>query len=125
MYTSWIRPSTGHLCIELVSPEFYLPESDLIGLSLSNLRPSRTSLLEPPEASETMALLSLQEYHNICFVHLSRLQIFLIPAYVTVNLGSIRRFTEPEYASSSEIASIPNCGFLDFGWETIEGAWDP
>jgi hypothetical protein len=129
VYTPWIRPSTGRLCIELTAPESYLPESDLVGLLSASSRPSRTSLFEPPDNLDSITSLSLQDYGDICYLQLCRWHELSISTHVPVNVGSIRCVTGPEYENSREIASIPQSGLCDYGWESsspmIEGAWFP
>ncbi|KAJ6534288.1 hypothetical protein B0H19DRAFT_1323887 [Mycena capillaripes] len=100
-YMVWIRSSTGHLCIELTPPESVAASLIRVG---GHFRPSGTSLLDPPEASETINSMSLQHYHSICYWHLNRSYHLLISTNISVNLGTIRHFSGPEYESSFEIA---------------------
>ncbi|KAJ7252279.1 hypothetical protein C8J57DRAFT_1665162 [Mycena rebaudengoi] len=107
-YMVWIRSSTGHLCIELTPPESVAASLIRVG---GHFRPSGTSLLDPPEASETINAMSLQHYHSI------------------LNLGTIRHFSGLDYENSIEIAFATDCGVYDAGWLTrdpsIEDFWNP
>ncbi|KAF7334933.1 hypothetical protein MVEN_02243000 [Mycena venus] len=125
-YIVWIRSSTGHLCIELTPPESVAASLIRVG---GHFRPSGTSLLDPPEASETINAMSLQHYHSICYWHLNRPYHLLISTNIPVNLGTIRHFSGPEYEGSFEIAFASDCGVYDAGWlkrdPSIEDFWNP
>jgi hypothetical protein len=112
----WIRSSTGHLCIDLTPPEtgainFY----DVDGA----LPPSGTSLFTPPSESETITLISLRDYHEICDWHLFRGHHWSVSPNVSVKLGSIRHSSGPEYESSLEVASY-DCIIDNSGWATMD-----
>jgi hypothetical protein len=122
----WIRSSTGHLCIKLTPPESVAASLIRVG---GHFRPSGTSLLDPPEASETINAMSLQHYHSICYWHLNRPYHLLISMNISVNLGTIRHFSGLDYESSFEISFATDCGVYDAGWLTrdpsIEDFWNP
>jgi hypothetical protein len=122
----WVRPSTGRLCIDFTSPE-----SDSLALPYldGSFRPSGTSLLEIPEDLETIASISLRDYHLICFLFLSQCQQPSVSSHVSVKLGSIcHLYTGPTYENPFEIAFTPDSGVRDFGWSTmdplVESLWN-
>ncbi|KAJ7806613.1 hypothetical protein B0H14DRAFT_2875416, partial [Mycena olivaceomarginata] len=125
-YVVWIRPSTGQLCLDLMSPELkYLP---LTPVQLGCRAPG-TSLLKLPEDSHIIVSISLQDYHSICYWHLYQSHRSLVSTNVPVKLGSIRHWSGLAYDNSFEIAFIPDCGVCDVGWSTrdpiIKKLWNP
>ncbi|KAJ7828355.1 hypothetical protein B0H14DRAFT_1218555 [Mycena olivaceomarginata] len=125
-YTTWIRLSTGRLCLDLLPAEpSFLP---LLSLR-SGSRVSNTSLLEVPDNSEIIRSMSLLHYHQTCYFHPVKWRGFSISPQTTVKLGSIRHFTSTEYKESLELAYAPNCAVYDTGWVTrdpsMEENWLP
>ncbi|KAF7344250.1 hypothetical protein MVEN_01716300 [Mycena venus] len=123
-YTPWIRLSTGLLIIELTPPHSMDVALYLVGYGLP---PSRTSLLNPPPATEIITSMSLNDYHNICSWDLDQLRNFTISTHVPIRLGSIRQSSGAEYENSFEIAFASNWEAVDHGWRTedliVEGCW--
>jgi hypothetical protein len=125
MYTAWIRPSRGQLCIDLTPPE-----SRAAGFALhtSDTGPSGT-LLDPPDTLEMISSIPNRDYHAICDFHLSRYRWVSVSTDVLVHMGSIRHFSGVEYDSSFEIAVVSDDGDFDGGWRTedpdIEDCWLP
>jgi hypothetical protein len=112
----WIRSSTGHICVDLT-----LPETDRLVIIYADGAPlpSGTSLLAPPSESETITVVSLREYHDICARHRCRTHYWSVSPNVSVNLGSIRYSSGPEYESSLEVAPS-DCTVYDLGWATMD-----
>jgi hypothetical protein len=83
-------------------------------------RPPGTSLCKPPAEAEMITLItsmSLHDYHEICYWHLSRERYWLISTDESAKLGSIRHRSGPEYENSLEVAS-GDCTIYDVGWST-------
>ncbi|KAJ6532518.1 hypothetical protein B0H19DRAFT_450554 [Mycena capillaripes] len=124
-YMVWIRPSTTQLCVELMAPAHAYLE---LGPIESGIQPSHISFSQIPEDSHIMASLSLQAYHEICFVHLAQRQNLSISTNDSVQVGSIRHFPDWEYETSFEIASAPDVLVYDRGWETedhvVDNMWN-
>jgi hypothetical protein len=112
----WIRSSTGHLSIDLTPPQ-----TDPVSFSLMDdgALPSGTSLLTPPPESETITSISLKDYHEICYWHLCRVQYWSVSPNASVELGSLRYSSGPEYEGSLKVASY-DCGIDDSGWATVD-----
>ncbi|KAJ6532506.1 hypothetical protein B0H19DRAFT_1383914 [Mycena capillaripes] len=114
-YMVWMRPSTMQLCIELMAPAHDYLE---LGPIESGIRRSDVSFSQVPKDSHIMASISLQGYHEICFVHLAQQQYFAIFTNDSVQLGSVHHFPGLEYKNSFEIAFAPDVVVYDGGWET-------
>jgi hypothetical protein len=112
----WIRSSAGHICIDLTPPE-----TDRLSIIYADGAPlpSGTSLLAPPSESETITVVSLREYHDICAWHLCRTHYWSVSPNVSLNLGSIRYSSGTEYESSLEVASS-DCRIYDLGWAAMD-----
>jgi hypothetical protein len=125
-YTPWIRLSTGHLVIELTPPHSMDTALFLVGCGPP---PSRTSLLDPPPATEITDSMSLEDYHSTCCWDLFQPHNFTISTHASIKLGSVRQSSGEEYENSCEIAYASDCGTVDDGWRTedanIEGYWKP
>ncbi|KAF7344847.1 hypothetical protein MVEN_01646400 [Mycena venus] len=107
--TIWVRPSTGHLCVDL-NPSY----SHELGV-YSRVLKSGTSLspFEPHADSEIIASLN-----------------FSISTHQPVRLGSTYYCTaEADFANASEIAYIPECKLRDHDWRArgevlvLENGW--
>jgi hypothetical protein len=111
-----MRPSTGHLCIDLAPPE-----TNAVDMCYVDCAPlsSGTSLLTPPSESEMIMSMSLRDYHGICDGYLAHVDSWLVSPNVSVNLGSIRYSSRPEYEGSLEVASS-DCRIYDLGWSTMD-----
>ncbi|KAF8134049.1 hypothetical protein K438DRAFT_2031490 [Mycena galopus ATCC 62051] len=111
--TFWIRPSTGHLCVDLTPP---LSEPFFIS-SIDRESRSLTSPFEPLPDSKIIALLSIDDYHTLCWYHLSHPQFFSISSHASVKLGAIYRFPSgDELDNAVETACIHDCGAHHSGW---------
>ncbi|KAF8175230.1 hypothetical protein K438DRAFT_1939713 [Mycena galopus ATCC 62051] len=111
--TFWIRPSTGHLCVDLTPPlsePFFISAIDRESRSL-------TSPFEPLPDSKIIALLSIDDYHTICWYHLSHPQFFSISSHASVKLGAIYRCPSGDRLDNAvETACIHGCGAHHSGW---------
>ncbi|KAJ7094971.1 hypothetical protein C8R44DRAFT_381653 [Mycena epipterygia] len=122
--TMWIRPSTGRLCVDLTPiVEFEIlahPNGPAISQSFLNL-------FEPHEESKIIASMSLDDYHEICFWHLSRKRSLSLPTNASVQLGMIYCTSGASLNNVVEIARIPDCKFQDDGWSAVgsrmESGW--
>ncbi|KAJ7753555.1 hypothetical protein B0H16DRAFT_770096 [Mycena metata] len=114
-YTSWIRPSTGVLSIELTPPEAWITA---LVIPRGDVRPFPTSLLNLPSTSEIIASIPLIHYHSICYWHLYQFRSFPIPTNMPIKLGSVRHFSGGAYESSIEVAFSPDFRMIDDGWLT-------
>jgi hypothetical protein len=90
---------------------------------------TRSSLFELSNDSEMIASISLQDFHDVCYLHLFRLHRISVPPNVPVTLGPIRRFCGSlRYEDSSEIAVFPDSGVCDEGWSmrgpVVEDSWN-
>ncbi|KAJ7206878.1 hypothetical protein GGX14DRAFT_396812 [Mycena pura] len=125
MYTVWIRPSTGQICIDLAPPEHQAAALEFLK---SDAGPSGT-LLDPPEPTEIIYSIPNREYHSICALHLSWFVRFSISTDASVQIGSIRHLSGTEYEPSLEIAIVPKHLLDEEGWSTedpdIEARWLP
>ncbi|KAJ7605434.1 hypothetical protein DFH06DRAFT_1385064 [Mycena polygramma] len=118
-YTVWIRPSTGRPCIEL-APQPELLSAWALDATRVDFKLSGKSLMEPPADSEILGSISLNDYHSICYTHLSQSQEFSILEHISVNPGSIRHVRSAQYEDSLEIAFVPDCRVYRGGWSTLE-----
>ncbi|KAJ7111704.1 hypothetical protein C8R44DRAFT_798511, partial [Mycena epipterygia] len=109
--TIWIRSSSGRLCVDLTtrdSGHIYLPNS-----SDTSFR-SVKCLLEPHHTEpKIVALMSLSDYHKVCFRHLSLYHDFSISRDASVSLGAI---VLHDLENPNEIATNPGVHFEDHGW---------
>ncbi|KAJ6505319.1 hypothetical protein C8R45DRAFT_547157 [Mycena sanguinolenta] len=122
--TSWIRGSTGRLCIELKPKGIPQPSIPLSRFS----KPDNTnSLLKTDSEAAAIAALSMSEYHALCFRrYISQTRRIPCAAQATVNLGAIIR-----YSNSVENAMLPQPGGVVMpGWhavglvgEVMENSW--
>ncbi|KAJ7436878.1 hypothetical protein B0H11DRAFT_635978 [Mycena galericulata] len=124
MYTVWIRPSTGRLCLDLMPPvsRYRYP-----AMFNTDYKTVFTSVLQPPGEAEIIASMSLSDYHDICDLMFSQWHNFFMSTDMTVRLCSVRRFAGSEYKDSLEIAFLPDCATDDDGWTTTRhfgGGWD-
>ncbi|KAJ7643455.1 hypothetical protein DFH06DRAFT_1213266 [Mycena polygramma] len=111
-YTVWIRPATGHPCIELATPK---ANSAWVFGAGPRSKLSGKSLLQPPTDPEILGAISLEDYHDICCSHLSQ-RLHFRTTNLPVKIGSIRHFPSAEYADSFEIACAPDCLSHNSGW---------
>jgi hypothetical protein len=91
---------------------------------------TRPSLFDLSDDSEMITSISLQDFHDVCYLHLFRLHRISIPPNVPVTLGPVRRFCGSlRYEDSSEIAVFLDSGVCDEGWSTrdpgMENSWNP
>jgi hypothetical protein len=67
--------------------------------------------------------LTVEEYHNICFLNLSQFRTISISISTTVNLGAIIACSSNyPLEGPIEIAYTPNVDSHIPGWQTSEGA---
>jgi hypothetical protein len=85
--TLWIRRSSGRLCVDLI-PANFARVWNVNGTTVSPLPGIKPS--EAP-AQEAMAieLLTLEQYHKICYWNLSRFRTFHSSTSATVNPNAI------------------------------------
>ncbi|KAJ7603845.1 hypothetical protein FB45DRAFT_958761 [Roridomyces roridus] len=115
--TSWVRLSTGRLCVELARSQIYQPNFWL----LDNLLPEYGH--QPPLAlddasSETRAIesLSIQLYHDICFTCLGHLSGNLSWENSDVPLGAL--IFAPSEGSLETVAwAASDLDQVDFEWD--------
>ncbi|KAJ7745106.1 hypothetical protein B0H16DRAFT_1558859 [Mycena metata] len=106
--TMGLRPSTGHLCIDLTPTNsniyiFYSPRST----SFRDIR-YRPQLQD----SKIISSISLDHYHKICFLYLSRFRYLSVFGNTSIQLGSIISF-----ADGSELVNVTNnLDPQDSGW---------
>ncbi|KAJ7090022.1 hypothetical protein C8R44DRAFT_861391 [Mycena epipterygia] len=110
---SWIRCSTGRLCVE-VAPfladyvlQFY------VALSSTQPRIPFSSLGPSPEMS-IISSLTLNQFHDICYYYLSTFSSRLV--HDKMQLGGI---VSQSGEGIQEIVYIPNFAFRDFGWKEV------
>ncbi|KAJ7095655.1 hypothetical protein C8R44DRAFT_718234 [Mycena epipterygia] len=111
---SWIRRSTGRLCVE-VAPNS--PDNS-IGYILSGslTQPGMTiHSLGPDREKRIISALTLNQFHEVCYWYLPTLSIHIIHA--KVQLGAIVLL----YGESiqEEVAHIPNLTFTDDDWNVL------
>ncbi|KAJ7090024.1 hypothetical protein C8R44DRAFT_720372 [Mycena epipterygia] len=107
---SWIRCSTGTLCVEVASDSAdhcllrsLLDHSTHPRIPLSSLGPD-------PEMS-IMSSLTLNQFHNICYWYLSTRDYI-----ATLDPMHLSAIVSRNGKSIQEIAHIPNVTFSDCGW---------
>ncbi|KAJ6553213.1 hypothetical protein B0H19DRAFT_1377830 [Mycena capillaripes] len=123
--TLWVRRSTGRLCVNLTPPE-----SDPVPLYAPHgMKEASISLFDLVDDIEMLTSISLQDYHDVCYLHLFRTHRASISPHVSVTIGPVRVFCGPQYGDSSEIAVSPDCGVCDGGWLVagpgVERSWNP
>jgi hypothetical protein len=117
----WIRPTTGHLCVELTESSF----SDKLSLYECRL-PSGiiANPFDPPPDPEIIASMPLECYHRICMRYLCQKQIFSNRTNISAKLGAVyySRGADLEDMAFScdlmdlmEIACRPQREFLSHG----------
>ncbi|KAJ7095581.1 hypothetical protein C8R44DRAFT_860239 [Mycena epipterygia] len=110
---SWIRRSTGRLCLEIAPDIADRALPYLIGSSMSSRFP--LSSLGPDPEMSMISSLTLNQFHNICCWYLARTE--LIPTLDKIHLGAIVLL---HGESIRELGYIPNVTFSDDGWR---GPW--
>ncbi|KAF7377108.1 hypothetical protein MSAN_00129800 [Mycena sanguinolenta] len=118
-HTSWIRRSTGRLCVELTP-----------GLNLwldwrSPTSPCLSGVHSLSASAETITtfidLLTLEQYHNICVWNLGKHRRFDLSIFTTVNLGAVYDCYSDSLEDSVEIAFLPSAEASRIrGWMTSE-----
>ncbi|KAJ7135615.1 hypothetical protein C8R44DRAFT_387587 [Mycena epipterygia] len=110
---SWIRPSTGQLCVEITSnfADFtlyygvhFISESPHLRIPLSSLGPD-------PEMS-IISCLTLDEFQELCYWYMSTTGY--MSTLDKMHLGAI---VSPHGESILEIAYIPNLTIRESGWK--------
>ncbi|KAJ7300934.1 hypothetical protein DFH08DRAFT_122002 [Mycena albidolilacea] len=119
-YTAWIRRSSGQLCAELIPsdtlpPVFhYYPLGILCSHRISSASDTELMVVES---------LTMEEYHDICFLNLSQFRKISIFTSTTVNLGAIIACSSGDPLEGPvEIAYTPNVDFCTPRWQTTKGA---
>ncbi|KAF8130029.1 hypothetical protein K438DRAFT_863585 [Mycena galopus ATCC 62051] len=110
----WIRPS-GRVSVEIKSREF-----DRLRVTGHPWRAEYGSILrlfEPHQTTSIIASMSLDEYHGICALYLSRYSFIADFTDAMVTLGSIHYCpSASDYQNLIDAASLPDCKFRDSGW---------
>ncbi|KAJ6505320.1 hypothetical protein C8R45DRAFT_547173 [Mycena sanguinolenta] len=111
--TSWIRGSSGHLCIELKPKGTPQPS---IPLSRFSKPKNMNLLLRTSSEAAALSALLLGEYHALCFRrYISQTRRISCTENATVKLGAIIR-----YSTSVEIAMLPQPSGVEMhGWHAV------
>jgi hypothetical protein len=116
----WIRRSSGQLCAELIpssTPQPYLcnyPAGILYSHRISSASDTELMVVES---------LTMEEYHNICFLNLSEFRTISIPTPMAVKLDAIISCSSSHPLEDPvEMAYTPNVDTGVDGWQTFEGA---
>ncbi|KAJ7095588.1 hypothetical protein C8R44DRAFT_718197 [Mycena epipterygia] len=111
---SWIRCSTGRLCVE-VAP-------DSADYALRHLESSTSphiplSSLGPGQEMSMICSLTLNDFHTICWCYLSTSKNMM----PTLDKIQLSRIVSLNGESIQEFAHISNVTFQDYGWNAIIG----
>ncbi|KAF7340628.1 hypothetical protein MSAN_02134700 [Mycena sanguinolenta] len=119
--TKWIRRSTGRLCVDLTQDNgvwvsiAQLEFPDLLGIhAISALHTEANDIV--------MDSLTLDQYHQTCWIHLRQHRHFDLSASTTVNPGVVFRCSSDPLEDPVEIAFLPSAEAVHLGnWMTLEG----
>jgi hypothetical protein len=119
---SWIRCSTGRLCIELIPShdgDLSIPRGYRIGPAL-RCSFDTSSLLEPPDPAQIIKNISMQHYHEVCSVGLAeRCNSSEVPINKSVHLGSVV-YRAGDCEIGPEVACLSDPQFSNLGWQPLD-----
>lgn len=100
-----------------VAPSNTVNTVRLYGL-FDGLRRNTTSCLEPQLESTAIFSLTLDQYHEICHLHLSQTRRLPVSAHTTVYLGQIISCSPGSRFEDSDLIAYPHeCYLSDWGWD--------
>lgn len=120
-YGTWIRPSTGRLCLDLIPSETRLYPGLTPGIILGS-RPAGMSFSEPNREATFISSVTLAEYDEHCYGTLGRYRTILVSTAAAVILGAALNFSaSSQLGFPVEIASLPSLLELHHcGWPWID-----
>jgi hypothetical protein len=103
---TWIRPSTGRLCLDLIPRETPLYPGLRPGIILRS-RPAGMSFSEPNREATFISSVTLAEYDEHCYGTLGRYRTILVSTAAAVTLGAALNFSaSSQVGSPVELASL-------------------
>lgn len=116
--TFWIRRSTGRFCADLTPPDEpqtffpYMPSS-------KSLTPDPVPLFEMNPEPKIVSFLTLEQYHEICYLHLAKRRHLYFSAEITVTTGAIICYSLcSQLKSFFGISFLPRIDGGGDGWRT-------
>ncbi|KAJ7767106.1 hypothetical protein B0H16DRAFT_350778 [Mycena metata] len=118
---TWIRTSTGKLCLDLIPSKTPLYPGLNAGIPLTS-RPAGMSFSEPNREATFISSVTLAEYDQHCYWALARYHSILITAAASVLLGAVLDFSASSRLQCPvEIASLPSSPELSHrAWRWID-----
>ncbi|KAJ7677034.1 hypothetical protein DFH06DRAFT_1122304 [Mycena polygramma] len=119
--TMWIRRPTGRLCVDVMLPSKPIYIDNISGISISDSEAMTLFTGNAPDI-EVLAIdaLTLEAYHEVCYLSLGPTSYINICAGVTVPLGTV--ISRPTNNHFVEIASLPDvCIEIDHWANLREG----